>query len=473
MERIRGLLGLMPDAAIVVDGEGRIVRANQLAAELFRIPVNVLLGRQVEDLIPLRFGDVHRSHRGSYQEAPLPRRMGSGLEISALRWDGTEIPVDVSLYPVATDIGRVIVCAIRDISELRAAEEQLRESERRLAEAQRVADVGSWDWDVRTGEVTWSAQLYRIYGLEPDAFGATIEAYLERVHPDDRDRTAAVIKSSVESGQPFAREERIVRADGEIRWLATRGHVHEKDGLVVGLTGICQDVTERKQVEAMKDAFLTALSHELRTPLTAVIGMGQTLTRQFDRLDDDQRREMLSHITNNAEKLERLLTDLLDLDRLARGVLEPRREPTDLGELVQRVLAEIPTGERTVRVEADGVSARVDGPKVERIVENLIVNALRHTEAPAPVWVRAQRSAGGVVLTVEDAGGGVPDELKDAIFEPFSQGPVPRHHPGTGVGLALVQQFARLHDGRAWVEDRDGGGACFRVYLPDPTAGAG
>lgn len=470
MERIRELMAVLPDAVVVVDQDGLIVEANELASELFGAPLDKLIGMSVESLIPKRYQSVHRSHRTAYQDAPRQRRMGSGLKITARRLDGTELPVDISLGPVETDDGRVTVTSIRHIWEQRQAEERVRESEQRLSEAQRVAGVGSWDWDVRTGEVTWSDQLYRIYGLEPDAFGATIEAYLDRVHPEDRPHTAVLIKASLESGEPFAHEERIVRSDGQVRWLATRGHVHEEDGLVVGLTGICQDVTERKQVEAMKDAFLAALSHELRTPLTAVMGMSQTLTRQFDRLDDRQRQEMLAHITSNAEKLERLLTDLLDLDRLTRGVLEPSREPTDVGELIRRVIADLPLRGRRLEVAAEGVKARVDAPKVERIVENLVVNALRHTEARVPIWLGAERTDRGVVLTVEDAGPGVPDPLKDAIFEPFRQGAVPSHHPGTGVGLALVQQFSRLHGGRAWVEDRAGGGACFRVYLPDGDA---
>lgn len=468
MERIRHLLEVMPDAVLVVDPEGRILEANALAGELFAAPVAELLGLPVEALIPGRLEELHQSHRRDYQRAPRQRRMGSGLEITARRRDGTEIPVDISLGPVETDEGRVIITMIRDIAEGKLAEQQLRDSEQRLEEAQRVADVGSWDWDLRSGEVTWSDQLYRIYGLEPNAFGATFDAYLDRVHPEDREHAATMIKSSMESGRPFAHEERIVRPSGEVRWLATRGHVREERGRVVGMTGICQDVTERKQVEAMKDAFLTALSHELRTPLTAVIGMGRTLMRQFDRLDDRQRIEMLSHISTNAAKLNRLLTDLLDLDRLTRGVLEPRREPTDLRELAWRVISDLPADDRPIEVEINAIIAEIDAPKVERIVENLVVNALRHTEPATPVWIRAARSANGVVLTVEDSGPGIPDELKSAVFEPFRQGTVPSHHPGTGVGLALVQQFARLHGGRAWVQDREGGGASFRVYLPEP-----
>jgi two-component system, NtrC family, sensor histidine kinase HydH len=110
----------------------------------------------------------------------------------------------------------------------------------------------------------------------------------------------------------------------------------------------------------------------------------------------------------------------------------------------------------------------VDPPKVERIVENLIANALKHTPEGTPIWVMAGREDGGAMITVEDAGSGVPQEVRADIFKPFRQGPdVPLHSPGMGVGLALVARFAQLHGGRAWLEDRPGGGSSFKVFLPD------
>jgi two-component system sensor histidine kinase MtrB len=119
-------------------------------------------------------------------------------------------------------------------------------------------------------------------------------------------------------------------------------------------------------------------------------------------------------------------------------------------------------------VVAEPVVAWVDSAKVERVVENLLANAGRHTTADTPVWVRVARRDDGVLLAVEDAGGGVPRELRAAVFEPFRQGPgAAAHAPGVGIGLSLVARFAELHGGRAWVQDRPGGGASFQVLLPD------
>jgi signal transduction histidine kinase len=110
----------------------------------------------------------------------------------------------------------------------------------------------------------------------------------------------------------------------------------------------------------------------------------------------------------------------------------------------------------------------LDAAKVERIVENLVANAVRHTPEGSSLWVRVQRSDDGVTIVVEDEGPGVPPDLREAVFEPFRQGPAKEsvHSPGVGVGLSLVARFAELHGGRAWVEERPGGGASFRVFLP-------
>jgi two-component system sensor histidine kinase KdpD len=162
------------------------------------------------------------------------------------------------------------------------------------------------------------------------------------------------------------------------------------------------------------------------------------------------------------------VTNLLDMDRLARGIVTPQLEPTDVGSLVRRVAeeSELVPRDRLV-AELDTVVQAVDIAEVERIVENLLANAVRHAPATTTIWIHVHPAPDGVVIAVEDDGHGVPDELRETIFEPFRQGPdAPVHSPGVGVGLTLVRRFAELMGGRAWVQGREGGGASFRVFLP-------
>jgi PAS domain S-box-containing protein len=234
-----------------------------------------------------------------------------------------------------------------------------------------------------------------------------------------------------------------------------------------------REAAERlRALDEMKNTFLAAVSHELRSPLTSILGLSLTLEQQ--ELPPEDRRDLLARLAQNARKLDRLLKDLLDIDRLSRGIVTPQSRPTDLGDLVRRTVASLEIGERALSVEAVEVVLPVDAPKVERIVENLVANAIRHTEPAVSISVRVWEEGKGAVIAVEDDGPGVPEDLRTAIFEPFRQGPTASpHSPGTGIGLSLVSMFTQLHGGRAWVEDREGGGASFRVFLPASTSSHG
>ena len=225
-------------------------------------------------------------------------------------------------------------------------------------------------------------------------------------------------------------------------------------------------------VDEMKDGFLVSVSHELRTPLTAIVGYGETLLHHGDRIGVRQARDLLERLVGNSRRLEGLLTDLLDLDRLSRGLVEPRRRSTDVESLVLRVLERVWLDGRDVEVDMTGVVAWVDPALVERAIESMLANVAKHTPPGTPARIGASRSDDGVLVAVEDGGNGVPDRLKERVFEPFAHGEAPSHSPGTGLGLALVQRVATLHGGRAWVEDRPGGGAAFRLYLRDAQSTA-
>lgn len=228
--------------------------------------------------------------------------------------------------------------------------------------------------------------------------------------------------------------------------------------------------TERSQgleeANEMKDTLLHAVSHDLKGPLAGILGAMQTIRRAGSlHLSEAEMEDLFVVIEQSGRKAARLVDDLLDLDRLGRGQLQPEREPTDVIVLARRAATEVPTiAGHPVRVDGDEVLVDVDAAKVERIVENLLGNAGRHTPIGTPIHVGVMARNDGVVLVVEDEGEGVDDDIKEEIFEPFRQGESARG--GVGIGLSLVRRFAELHGGSAHVEDRAGGGARFVVTLP-------
>jgi PAS domain S-box-containing protein len=313
------------------------------------------------------------------------------------------------------------------------------------------------------------------------------------LHPEDRERVLAEDRRVELTGDPWHMEYRSITKDGRVVWL--RDHavlVHGGPGEPSYWHGFVIDITEQKRAEqAIRDAlereqqatrqlraldeaknvFLSAVSHELRTPLASIVGIALTLQRARSSLSEDDGADLIDRLAANAGKLDRLLSDLLDLDRLNRGIVTPKLRPIDLAALVTRIGTEWQDTGRPLELVVEPVVARVDPAMVERILENLLANAARHTPPDTLVWVRVARRDQGVLIAVEDAGGGVPPELRAALFEPFRQGPeAPAHTPGVGIGLTLVARFAELHGGRAWVEERPGGGSSFRVLLPDPPA---
>jgi signal transduction histidine kinase len=231
---------------------------------------------------------------------------------------------------------------------------------------------------------------------------------------------------------------------------------------------------ELRTINDVKDALLHAVSHDLRGPITAIVGSAQHLGQRHQlALPAEDEERLIDGILQSGRKLNRMVGDLLDLERLDRGVFGPDRAPTDLRALVARVVDEALYVDRhPIHVEVlEAIEIEADAGKVERILENLLVNAVRHTPEGTPIHVRTERCDDGARIAVEDEGPGVPDELKAAIFQPFRQGAGMRS--GAGIGLSLVARFAELHGGRAWVEDRPGGGASFRVFLPGPRPAIG
>jgi PAS domain S-box-containing protein len=311
------------------------------------------------------------------------------------------------------------------------------------------------------------------------------------VHPDDRERVFAADAESNrgEGDDHFSLEYRMLARDGRIVWVQDEARLVRLPGRTPYWQGFLLDITERKQTEAqleralavereaaqrlraldeMKNTFLQAVSHDLRTPLAAILGLAITLERGDMQLEERDARDLARRIAGNARRLDRLVTNLLDLDRLSRGIVAPKLEPTDIGDLARRAIEESELlSSARVRIDIRPTVLPADASKVERIIENLLANTARHTPSSATIWVRVHPVDDGGIIAVEDNGAGVDESLREAIFEPFRQGPdAPSHSPGVGVGLTLVRRFAELHGGRAWVEPRDGGGASFRVFLP-------
>jgi PAS domain S-box-containing protein len=280
----------------------------------------------------------------------------------------------------------------------------------------------------------------------------------------------------------------VQRPDDRLVWLEVHSTLTDPTTAPVTIQLVGRDVTARAEMtqaleqalddqleaaeqlralNAMKDTFLQSVSHELRTPLTAILGFAQLLADPRHGLSPTDTREFHHRILNNAQRLQRLLDDLLDVDRFTRGQIEANRQPTDLAGLIERMVGDIGLGEHPVDLDLEPITMGLDTPWIERLVANLLRNIVRHTPADTRVWIRTRATTDGVELTVDDDGPGIPEADRQRVIEPFQQGPetASSAQPGTGVGLSLVNTFAQIHGGDLTVTVSPAGGARMTVTL--------
>lgn len=323
-------------------------------------------------------------------------------------------------------------------------------------------------------------------GYDAEAFAARPDLVLARVHPQDRHLVEDLRRRP--GTAPQGVELRWQHRDGRWRWFWLREvPVRDADGRLLVVYGAVSDVTVFKdrtarlraqlagepeaadlleQMSRLHDDFFRSLTHELRTPLAGILGFTRLLL-DHDELDPGARAEMVQALARSTQRLQALVEDLLDLDRVESSETVAERRPVDVAAAVTTVVTSIP-GANVVTTDLVAGTATVDPRKLERIVTHLLHNSARHTPPGTPVHVRTRFEGGALVLVVEDEGPGVPEPVKRAAFAPFVQGRGARvaSSPGVGIGLAVVSRYARLHGGEVVVGDRPGGGARFTVRLP-------
>jgi diguanylate cyclase (GGDEF)-like protein/PAS domain S-box-containing protein len=376
--RTRRILETAHDAYVAMDAEGRIMEWNARAEQLFGWTHDEAIGRSLADTImPPHFRELHvrgLQHFVATGEGPL---LNKRIELSAVDRGGREFPVELTVAPVQTGESLTFHSFLHDISDrkeseaaLRRSEMQLRRSRLRLEQAQAIANMGSWEWDVRANRVTWSDELYRIYGLKPGQFGASFEGYIERVHPDDQERVQATIGRALADHRSFSFEERVVRPAGEVRLLESEGEVvTDSDGDVVRLIGVCHDVTERRAAEeAAREAeerFRSAFEH-------GPVGIGLIDVAAATRGRFIQVNRALCEITG------------FDEDDLLASSIQAITHPEDVESEADR-LAELVRGE----IQSYSIEKRSMRPDGELIWTSVNASLVRDTNG-SPLYVVAQ-----------------------------------------------------------------------------------
>jgi PAS domain S-box-containing protein len=428
---------------------------------------------------------------------------GSSLNQSLLTLQGFIAVISMVMLAVAAEVaGRWRVeremRSLNDALEQRVASrtDELTRVHNRLVEAQHVAHIGSWEWDVATNVVWWSEELYRIYGISP-AEPVTYESFLTLVHHDDRSIIAAAIDAASRHGEPFAFEHRIVRPDGDVRVVHGQGRVLlDAAGRTTRMVGTSHDITERVALEEeraqrriaeaarqdaeaasrAKDQFLAMLSHELRTPLNVALGWTHVV-RDAAGLDVRVKRAV-DTIHRNLQTLTRLVSDIMDVSRIAAGSLALDIRDVDVRQLVEAAVDSVrhAAANRAITIHPEVAPSipplKGDVGRLEQVVWNLLANAAKFARDGGRITISVTGDADAVQIVVEDDGPGIAAAFLPHVFEPFRQADssATREHGGLGLGLSIARQLVQLHGGSITAGNRDGGGAMFTVRLPAGVA---
>jgi PAS domain S-box-containing protein len=405
----------------------------------------------------------------------------------------------VLLLAVAAEVGierrgSSRIRALNEELEQRVAErtEELTREHQRLVEAQKVAHVGSWEWDVGSNSLSWSEELYRIYGVSPSE-AATYESFLQSVHPDDREFVNGIVSRATTDGAPFEFDHRVLRPDGTVRVLHAHGRVERNEaGAAVRMMGTGHDVTERKQAEEeraqliheqaarreaedanlAKDQFLAMLSHELRTPLNVALGW----SRMLRDLPYDAARfaRAVETIYRNLVVETRLVSDIMDISRITKGTMPLDMGPVDLTAVLDSALDTVrgTAAARDVtlhtRIPPDAIALTGDTRRLQQVLWNLLSNAVKFAREGGRVEVTVMHEDDTVEIAVADDGPGIDPAFLPHVFEQFRQADASptREHGGLGLGLAIARHIVEQHGGTIAAANRDDGGAVLTVRLP-------
>ena len=411
----QGVLEAIPDALVLVDAKGKLVLVNRQMERMFGYERHEILGQNVEQLIPERLRGGHPRHRAEYMLNPYIRPMGANLDLFAVRKDGTEFPVEISLSPLRVDEAPVVLAAIRDISARKRREAALLRSQHSLAEAQAVAHLGSLDYDIASGKLEASDEALRIFGIPREEFQGS-ETVRARMHPDDEARVVERTNAAVQNRGAAELEFRVVHPDGSVRIVHDRViGVYDESGKPVRMVGTVQDVTEQRQAEQemteMKSHLQGSMELErLRLAQELHDGPMQDLYGATYRLN--QLREGLDQ--KSQADLEDVNEQLQHTIRELRGMAKELRPPSishfGLEKAIRSYAEDFRQKYPNIDLQLSLAQDRQLLPEnmrltLFRVFQQALANVLRHSQA-SEVRVRFSLDAEEARLEVSDNGMG-------------------------------------------------------------------
>jgi PAS domain S-box-containing protein len=469
--------------------DGLIVDINEAWVKMYGFRREEVVGRTSLEL------GINRDPEGrTHLFAELEKRgFARDLEMTFFTKSGVARLISCNIDIVAFGGEKYLLATMHDITENRRAEEERRRADAYLREGQRLSHTGSWAWNVATGELFWSEEHYRIFGLDPKKFTLTIEAARQFIHPEDQLSSIQTFESAISQKNHFEYDLRIVRADGEIRYVHSLAHpVFDESGELIEYVGTIMDTTERKLDEqALRQAhaklahasrvltvgeLTSSISHELNQPLGAIVTNGNASLRLLssETADVEGTREAIDCMISDAMRASEVI-------KRVRALLKktaPEKMLLDINETIGEVIAlsasELVKNQVTMRTELAPDLPPVPGDRVQlqQVLLNLILNGnesiSKSTWQPREVVISSRMSGPAeITVTVSDTGIGLDPKNHERVFDSFFTS----KEGGLGLGLSISRTIIGAHDGKLWYSPNEGKGATFQFTLPSNGGG--
>jgi PAS domain S-box-containing protein len=464
------------DAYVAMDRTGLVLDWNRQAEATFGWTYEQARGRPVAELIiPPRYREAHRQGLRRYLDTGEASVLNKPVELSALHRDGHEFPIEITIWPLEDD-GTTFSAFVRDITKRLETEEALRRSEaRKTALLESIAEgVITTDADGRITSINPAMERLsgwrqaEVVGCKYSETYPAFDAFGEPVPQEERILARALSDKAIITSRGFDMFFRI-RDGTRIPVSATAAPISGDDGESVGAVEVVRDVSDEREVDELKSSLVSTVSHELRTPLTMIQGFSELLLTRD--LAEKRSQEALREINASAERLSRLIEDLLSVSRIESGRLVARTEPERLDEVVDEVVTGFDKREDrslVVDVEPHLPKVMADRDKLVQILTNLVSNALKYSAPDTGVKVTVGTVGATVQVAVTDRGIGLTEEEQSQLFSKFFRADRDevRDAGGTGLGLYIAKSLVEMQNGQLWVNSQLGEGSSFHFSLP-------
>jgi PAS domain S-box-containing protein len=473
--RFAGILEIASDGIVAIDRDRTITLFNQGAEQIFGYQATEAIGQQLDLLLPLGFVDVRRDRPPT---AVGPDATSKSLEtrqqVVGTRRDGSQFPAEASISYLELGREQVYTIILRDVTERQQTENNLRDALQKLDFHFENSPLAAIEWDREFRVSRWSATAEKIFGWSsaqvlgkrPDEWQFVFPEDLDRISETMNRLVAGIETNNVTINRNYCQDGTIVHCE----WY--NSVLLDDTDRMESVFSLVLDVTDRHQIERMKDEFISVVSHELRTPLTSIYGSLKMLASGLLRDKPDKEQRLLNISVENTDRLMRLVNDILDIERIESGTVQMVKSVWKVPELMAKAVEAIePLAEKagvSVSVSDNGGHVWVDGDRTIQTFTNLLGNAIKFSTRGSTVWFTSSKRDGQMLFQVRDCGRGIPKDKLEVIFERFQQVDASdaRSGEGTGLGLAICRSIIQQHGGQIWVESVVGEGSTFSCILP-------